>query len=163
MTSSRIKQADWRHARTSGVRLRGCDKVAERCVETFAKRLERLQIDLGSVPLRSPFKCSNVFDDSGHRIDNTLHRLKDPRRRIRPTSGEETVNRRDETSDVNVDEAAVPGNRELVVDFGRLEEQLRGRCTPGISASKSGGSGGRLYLWHCGAPSSLAHISACTP
>lgn len=86
VTGGRVEQTDRRHASTSGVRLRGSYEVAKRRIKTFAKRLKCFQIDLSAVSWWSPLERPNVFNDSGHRVDDTFHRLKHTRRGIGATS-----------------------------------------------------------------------------
>ena len=111
MARSRIKQTDGCHPGTGRVRLRRGNKIAERRVEALAQRLERVQVDLGAVALRSSLEGAHVVDDRSHSVDDALHRLEDPSGGVGPACGEQTVDGGDEACNMDVDEAAVPRDR----------------------------------------------------
>ena len=126
MARRRIEQADGRHPRARGVVLRSDGKVAQRLLCALAQGLERVDVDLGAVPPWSPLEGADVLDDGGDGVHDGLHWREDARGSGRAARSEQAVDSGDERGDVQVQKATIWSYRKLIVDFGRLQEQLGG-------------------------------------
>ena len=125
--SGSIKQTDGRHSRARGVRLCGSYQVAQRRVQTLPEGLQGFRIDFGAVSLWSAFKRADIVADGSYCVHDILHRLQDTRRRVRPTGGEEAVDGGYKGGDMDINKSAISCYRQAIVDFGRLQEELRCR------------------------------------
>lgn len=97
-----------------------------------------------------------------HGINNRLHWREHASWRIGATRRKEGVDGRQEGCEAYVWDRTVCGDRELVVEFGFLQEESGSSCGSNVSTKRTVEETNEyIYLSLSGARSWLAHICAC--